>query len=97
MDLYTPEGENLNGQPWNIYPRPMLVRDSFFCLNGMWDFAESPDAEIPAQFSEQIRVPFPPESLLSGIHRVPDENAYIDQLPIWHPQNLCPYNANMPS
>ncbi|MBE6570244.1 MAG: glycoside hydrolase family 2 [Ruminococcaceae bacterium] len=77
MDLYTPEGENLNGQPWNIYPRPMLVRDSFFCLNGMWDFAESPDAEIPAQFSEQIRVPFPPESLLSGIHRVPDENAYL--------------------
>ena len=38
--LYTSEGENLKGQPWNIYPRPQLRRDSFFCLNGEWDFYE---------------------------------------------------------
>ena len=24
--------------PWNIYPRPQLQRDSFFCLNGEWEF-----------------------------------------------------------
>ena len=77
MDLYTPEGEKLQGQPWNCYPRPMLVRESFLCLNGMWDFAVTESSDIPETFPEQIRVPFPPESLLSGIHRVPDEKAFL--------------------
>ncbi|MBO5646752.1 MAG: glycoside hydrolase family 2, partial [Clostridia bacterium] len=63
VDLYTAEGETLTGQPWNTYPRPQLRRDSFFCLNGEWEFST---AETEG---ETIRVPFPPESLLSGIHR----------------------------
>ena len=25
--------------PWNIYPRPQLKRDSFFCLNGSWQYS----------------------------------------------------------
>ena len=54
--------------PWNEYPRPSLVRDSFICLNGEWDFATSEEkGEI--EYSEKILVPFPPESLLSGIER----------------------------
>ena len=77
MDFYTPEGEKLQGQPWTTYPRPMLVRDSFLCLNGIWDFAESESPELPTDFRERICVPFPPESLLSGIHRVPGEEAYL--------------------
>ncbi|MBQ1965988.1 MAG: glycoside hydrolase family 2 [Clostridia bacterium] len=63
ITLYTSEGETLSGQPWNIYPRPQMKRDSFFCLNGEWDFCANGGA------AEKITVPFPPESALSGIGR----------------------------
>ena len=63
IDLYTAEGEALTGQPWNVYPRPQMRRDSFFCLNGEWSFSHN-DGE-----RETIIVPYPPESLLSGDHR----------------------------
>ena len=63
VDLYTAEGETLSGQPWNVYPRPQMRRDSFFCLNGDWEFS------VAETDNETIRVPFAPESLLSGIHR----------------------------
>ena len=62
-DLYTPEGESLTVSTWDVYPRPQLVRDSFFSLNGIWDFT------VGDGNWETITVPFPPESLLSGIHR----------------------------
>jgi len=61
--LLTEEGEALSGQPWNIYPRPQMKRDSFFCLNGTWDFS------VNGGDWEKITVPFPPESALSGIGR----------------------------
>jgi len=63
-DLYTPEGENLSGQPWNVYPRPQLERDSFFNLNGEWEFSAGND-----RYDQTIIVPFPPESALSGLKR----------------------------
>ena len=47
--------------PWNEYPRPQLRRDSFFCLNGRWNFA------INGEDAGQILVPYPPESALSGV------------------------------
>ena len=65
-DLYTPEGENLAGTPWEIYPRPQLKRNSYVNLNGIWDFAVSENSKIPS-FEQQINVPFCPESLLSGL------------------------------
>ncbi|MGK7397856.1 MAG: glycoside hydrolase family 2 protein [Candidatus Cyclobacteriaceae bacterium M3_2C_046] len=56
------------------HPRPQFVRDQWINLNGTWDFAmdlgqsglerkwyENPD------FDQQIVVPYPPESKLSGI------------------------------
>ena len=46
--------------PWNEYPRPQLRRESFFCLNGPWRFA------INGEEMGEIRVPYPPESPLSG-------------------------------
>ncbi len=63
VTLYTDEGESLTGQPWNIYPRPQMKRDSFYCLNGEWDF------QTKGGKWEKITVPFPPESILSGIGR----------------------------
>lgn len=53
--------------PWNIYPRPEMRRDSFFCLNGEWELAFSGKREIPDEFPLRITVPFPPESSLSGV------------------------------
>ncbi len=58
--LYTPAGEALPGIPWNAYPRPQLVRKDWLCLNGIWDFTYGGT-------KAQIRVPFCPESLLSGL------------------------------
>ena len=62
-DLYTTAGKSAVGGEWDIYPRPGLVRDSFFSLNGRWEFSCGDGT------AETITVPFPPESLLSGIHR----------------------------
>ena len=76
--LTTPYAEEMDkASPWNIYPRPQLKRDSFFSLNGEWDFSVSENDEIPCAFNEKILVPFPPESLLSGIERKMPENGYM--------------------
>ena len=58
--LYTKEGESLSGIPWNEYPRPQMVRKDWLCLNGEWSFCFEGDEPV------SIRVPFCPESLLSG-------------------------------
>ena len=58
--------------PWNEYPRPSMVRDSFICLNGLWDFSIC-EGTKDVDYKEKILVPFPVESMLSGIERsVPD-------------------------
>ena len=71
VHLYTPEGEALTGMPWDVYPRPQMVRDSFLCLNGEWDFSANGGAWEP------IRVPFAPESLLSGLCRDMGERPHL--------------------
>jgi len=71
VNLYTPEGESLSGQPWTAYPRPRLRRESWLCLNGEWDFAVTAEDAPPTQYPRRIRVPFCPESLLSGVGEVP--------------------------
>lgn len=48
------------------YPRPQLVRSAWLNLNGLWQY----------QDSEQILVPYPPESALSGIARHDDVMTY---------------------
>lgn len=62
--LLTEAGKNFSGDEHNKYPRPQLVRESFLSLNGAWDFSAS------GLFSGEIIVPFPPESLLSRVHKV---------------------------
>lgn len=49
----------------SIYPRPQLVRDSYFSMDGEWDFANTDSREIPKQWGS-IQVPFPPQSILSS-------------------------------
>ena len=77
FNLYTPEGEQLSRHPWQSYPRPQMQRDSFFNLNGEWEFAVCPDNTPPSQYSETILIPFAPQSLLSGIHRECPEDAFL--------------------
>ena len=77
FDLYTLEGEHLPQQLWQSYPRPQMQRDSFFNLNGEWEFAVCSDSNAPAQYCETIRVPFAPQTLLSGIHRECPEESFL--------------------
>ena len=65
--LVTTQGENLSGAPWQCYPRPQLMRDSYVNLNGEWDFTVSESSQLPDAYDRKILVPFCPESRLSGI------------------------------
>ena len=71
VHLLTEAGEALQKDPtaipWNTYPRPQMKRESFFCLNGEWQFSIDDDSPRP------IRVPFCPESLLSGVGMPPSD------------------------
>ena len=58
LSLKTPSGENFNIENWNVYPRPRVKRDSFFCLNGEWDFCVNKTGNIPTEKSKKIIVPF---------------------------------------
>ena len=59
--LLTAEGEKLlkaiaenpSHIPWNEYPRPQLQRDSFLCLNGIWEFSASGSFDTAATESIQ--------------------------------------------
>lgn len=63
---------------WPEYPRPQLVRAEWQNLNGLWDYAITPDsAEKPARFTGQILVPFPVESALSGVQTNLDEHSKL--------------------
>ena len=70
--LLTPFAENIGDIPLPEYPRPTLVRESFINLNGKWKFGVCDSIENAA-FDREILVPYPPESLLSGINEVFDE------------------------
>ncbi len=71
------------------YPRPQLRRDSFFSLDGLWEFSARPLGMEP-DFSRQIRVPFPPESALSGIGEVfPDGTALCYRRRFTLPEGFC--------
>ena len=71
--LLTPWGENYKSENWQIYPRPQMKRDSFFCLNGQWDFCVANKNESPL-FDRKIEVPFAPQSILSGIEEIFDND-----------------------
>ena len=68
--IMTPWSEDVN--PENVlseYPRPQLVRDNWLNLNGVWNFTKVESWKYsPTQvFHQEILVPFPMESALSGI------------------------------
>src|SRR5580765_2883699 len=57
------------------YPRPQMVRNDWLNLNGLWDLAmANRDVAKPDSFSDRILVPFPVESALSGVMKIPGED-----------------------
>lgn len=81
IQLFTKWGEGLDqDQVLKEYPRPGLVRDSYWNLNGTWEYCVTKDDEagplsLERRFDGEILVPFSPEACLSGVGRVlkPDE------------------------
>ena len=71
VDLMTKAGETLSGTPWEVYPRPQMRRDSWLNLNGNWEFS------VDYENMGHIRVPFCPESRLSGIGKHFDEGSIL--------------------
>lgn len=53
---------------WPEYPRPIMEREDWKNLNGLWDYAiVERGKHVPATFDGQILVPFAAESALSGV------------------------------
>jgi len=66
------------------YPRPQLVRPDWLNLNGLWDYAITPDlTNVPPVFVGKILVPFPVESALSGVMTNFDEHSKL-----WYQRNF---------
>ena len=74
VDLMTARGEEFlsaRETPWSVYPRPQMRRGSFLNLNGDWEFS------VNYEYQGLIRVPFCPESKLSGIGKHYEEGSLL--------------------
>ncbi|MFI0817656.1 PA14 domain-containing protein [Streptomyces sp. NPDC021098] len=61
------------------YPRPQLTRDRWKNLNGTWQFAAAEKGQAPPfgqRLRENVLVPYPVESKLSGLERHEDRMWY---------------------
>lgn len=54
--------------PLPEYPRPLLKRNSYYNLNGYWDYTITKTNQMPSYYDGKILVPFSPESSLSGVN-----------------------------
>ncbi len=73
--LTTEWGEKVTADnAWREYPRPAFERAKWWCLNGSWDYAITPDkqTDVPKKWDGKIVVPFALESQLSGVQRLLD-------------------------
>ena len=55
--------------PLNEYPRPQLRRNSFYNLNGQWQYKIFSDSNIFINYNDKIIVPYPIESALSEVEK----------------------------
>jgi beta-galactosidase/beta-glucuronidase len=63
---------------WNAYPRPLLQRERWKSLNGLWNYSITPrTTPRPGQHEGKILVPFPVESSLSGVQQTVGEEKTV--------------------
>ncbi len=67
--IKTEWGEKIDpNNVWNVYPRPLLERQQWENLNGLWEYAiVDMKQNSPQKYDGEILVPFPVESSLSGV------------------------------
>ena len=64
--------------PWPEYPRPMMQREEWVNLNGLWDYAlMGRQTDFPEIWHGTIRVPFPIESALSGVRQMVNDTTLL--------------------
>ena len=64
-------------KPLSEYPHPQFKRDSYICLNGIWEYAIRKEETIPESFDGEILVPYSPEVEKSGVNRVVMPDDYL--------------------
>lgn len=83
--LFTPWGERIAQEQAEVvlteYPRPQMVRRNHTILNGIWKYAVTGNDTRPVLWDGEIRVPFSPETELSGVNRQlkPDEYLWYER------------------
>ncbi|MEG1892927.1 MAG: glycoside hydrolase family 2 TIM barrel-domain containing protein [Clostridia bacterium] len=65
------------------YPRPQMVRQSYYNLNGEWEYAITDGTTEPAVYDGKILVPFSPECELSGVSRM-----LLPEQTLWYRRTL---------
>lgn len=68
----TPFGKRPPDPSRTPYPRPLLERDEWLCLDGTWSYSlqmRSGGEPLPEEWQGNIEVPFPVESRRSGVRR----------------------------
>lgn len=58
------------------YPRPNFVRDSYFNLNGSWEYCIN-KSKVVGDYEGEILVPYSPETELSGVSRIVEPNQFL--------------------
>ena len=83
QELFTTRGTQVGETPWQVYPRPQMRRESYVNLNGTWELSVKEE-------KYDIRVPFCPESLLSGVQKHFPEGSHL----VYRRQFTLPENFN---
>ncbi len=69
------------------YPRPLMQRDDWQNLNGLWQYAIIPVSEndaIPTSFQGNILIPFAVESALSGVGKTVGKDSLL-----WYQRDIA--------
>lgn len=77
IQLTSPWGKEIDSlQVHQEYPRPNLVRESYFNLNGEWEYCINQSKDV-SKYDGTILVPYSPETLLSGVKREVKPENYL--------------------
>ena len=90
-DLKTPWSDKIDT---SAYPRPQMNRQSYYCLDGPWNYKIQKgnlDSQVDGLFDGIIRVPFSPESMLSGVDKSRLKDGFLQ------PDEVLIYRRSFPT